>query len=113
MRKLTASLAAAALLAAGVAAPAAAQRGGQSQNQSRGDLSRSDQANARQEMQAGRTMPSREIERRIVPQMKGKDYLGFEYDSDASAYRLKFMEEGRVSWVDVDARTGKILRITK
>ena len=121
MRKLTASLAAAAILAASVAAPAAAQRGGgqgQAQSQSqrqqgRGDLSRSDQANARQEMQAGRTMPSREIERRIVPQMKGKDYLGFEYDSAASAYRLKFLEEGQVTWVDVDARTGKILRIAK
>ena len=119
MRKLTASLAAAALIAGGLSAPAAAQRGnGQAQGQARsqsgrGDLERSDQANARQEMQAGRTMSSREIERRIVPQMKGKDYLGFEYDSNASAYRLKFLEEGRVTWVDVDARNGKILRIAK
>ena len=104
MRKLIASLAAAALLAGGLAAPAAAQRG----NSSRGD-----QASAREEMRAGRTLPSREIERRIVPQMKDSDYLGFEYDSTASAYRLKFIREGQVTWVDVDARTGRILRVAK
>lgn len=105
MRKLIASLVAAALVAGGIASPAAAQRGR--------DASRGDQASARQEMQAGRTMPSREIERRIIPQMRGNDYLGFEYDERASAYRLKFIKEGQVTWVDVDARSGKVLRISK
>lgn len=141
MRKLIASFAAAALVAGGLAAPAAAQqrparsaeqqqrapraaeqrpaRNNTQQQQPRprtqrpADETRGDQASARQEMQAGRTMPSREIERRIVPQMKGSDYLGFEYDSDASAYRLKFIREGHVTWVDVDARTGRVLRISK
>lgn len=137
MRKLIASLAAAAVLAGGLAAPAAAQRAPRAaeqrapqaqraprpeQRQQRPeqrpqqrtpDPSRGDQASARQEMQAGRTMPSREIERRIIPQMKGSDYLGFEYDSDASAYRLKFIREGHVTWVDVDARTGRVLRVSK
>jgi uncharacterized membrane protein YkoI len=104
MSKLIASLVAAAVLAGGVASPATAQRG---------DSNRSDQASARQELRAGRILPSPEIERRIVPQMKDSDYLGFEYDSQSSAYRLKFMRNGQVTWVDVDARTGKVLRVAK
>ncbi|MBT2134129.1 hypothetical protein KK137_07270 [Croceibacterium sp. LX-88] len=110
MRKLIASLAAAALCAGGLTAPAAAQHRG---DRGRGDSSRSDQATAREEMNAGRNMSSRDIERRIVPQMRGSDYLGFEYDSAASAYRLKFIKEGQVTWVDVDARTGRVLRVSK
>ena len=101
MRKFLASLAAAALVAGGAAVPADAQR-------SR-DPAREDQASARQEMRAGRIMSAREIERRIIPQMEG-DYLGLEYDRRASAYRLKFMQGGRVIWVDVDAATGRIVR---
>ena len=41
------------------------------------------------------------------------DYLSFEYDGGNSAYRLKFMKEGQVVWVDVDARTARILRISR
>lgn len=100
MRKLVASFAALALVSGGLAVPAAAQ-------------SREDQASARQQMKAGRTLPVREIERRVIPQMKGHDYLTFEYDGAASAYRLKFMKEGQVVWVDVDARTARILRISR
>jgi uncharacterized membrane protein YkoI len=36
-------------------------------------------------------------------------YLGPEYDPTAMAYRLKFIQGGRVVFVDVDARTGQIL----
>jgi len=106
MRKPLSLLVAAALLAGGLAAPAEAQRG-------RDGETRGDQASARQEMQAGRTLSSREIERRVVPQMRGHDYLSFEYHANDSAYRLKFIKEGQVTWVDVDARTGRILRISK
>lgn len=105
MRKPLSLFVAAAVLAGSLAAPAAAQR--------RDDQQRGDQASARQEMLAGRTMSSREIERRVIPQMKGQDYLSFEYDAAASAYRLKFIKEGQVTWVDVDARTGRVLRISK
>jgi uncharacterized membrane protein YkoI len=111
MRNLLASFAAAALLVGGLAAPVAAQR---DRGEGRGAGALSDQMSARQEMQAGRSMSSREIERRVVPQMRDKgDYLGFQYDGTASAYRLKFIKEGQVTWVDVDARTGRILRIAK
>jgi uncharacterized membrane protein YkoI len=105
MRKQIALLAAAALVAGGLAAPAAAQRGRNPAHEA--------QASARQEMQAGREMAPRDIERRIIPQMRGSDYLGFEYDEGASAYRLKFLKDGQVTWVDVDARTGRVLRVSR
>lgn len=57
----------------------------------------------------GRIMPLRVIESRIVPQMRGADYLGPELDADSGRYRLKFIRDGRVIWVDVDARTGEVL----
>ena len=98
MFKLFASLAAFALVSA--AAPASAQ-------------SREDQQSAREEMRAGRNLPVREIERRVVPQMRGHEYLTLEYDAASSAYRLKFLKEGRVVWVDVDARTARILRVSR
>ena len=74
---------------------------------------RGDQESARAEMRAGRNMPIGEIERRIIRRMGKAEYLGFEYDSSASAYRLKFIEDGRVIWVDVDAKTASILRISR
>jgi uncharacterized membrane protein YkoI len=97
MRKLIVSCLAGALLATGLAGPAAAQP-------------RSDQGEARKEMQAGNILRSREIEARILPTMRDAEYLGFAYDSTAMAYRLKFIREGRVLFVDVDARTGRVLR---
>ena len=100
MRKLFASIVAAALVSGTLGVPAAAQ-------------SRGDQASAREQMRAGREMSPREIERRVLPQMRGHDYLSFEYDGDSSAYRLKFIKEGQVVWVDVDARTGRILRVSR
>lgn len=71
---------------------------------------RSDQGEARKEMRAGNILRAREIENRILPMMKNAEYLGFDYDSTAMAYRLKFIRDGRVQYVDVDARTGRILR---
>ncbi len=72
-----------------------------------------DQGRARAEMRAGRNMPIGEIERRIIPRLGRADYLGFEYDSSAGAYRLKFIEGGQVIWVDVDAKTANVLRISR
>ncbi|HXH51976.1 MAG TPA: hypothetical protein VNH53_00910 [Sphingomicrobium sp.] len=54
----------------------------------------------------GRSMPLPKIERQVLPQMDGADYLGPEFNGDT--YRLKFMRNGRVIWVDVDAATGRI-----
>ena len=46
-------------------------------------------------------MPLPQIERRVMPFMGGADYLGPELNG--GTYRLKFMQNGRVIWVDVDA----------
>jgi hypothetical protein len=56
----------------------------------------------------GRSMPLPKIERRVMPLMPGADYLGPELNGNT--YRLKFMKNGRVIWVDVDAVTGRIVR---
>ena len=108
MRKLFISLVAGAMLAGGMTAtPALAQQ------------KRGDQESARKEMRAGNVLTLREIERMVVPQMEGQggnlQYLTPEFDSVARAYRLKFIDnsKGQVIWVDVDGRTGRIMRISK
>ena len=85
------------LAALALAVPSAAQQ-------------RSDQGMARKEAQAGHILKSREIEARILPMMGDAEYLGFAYDSTAMAYRLKFIREGRVLFVDVDAKSGRIIQ---
>lgn len=95
--RILSSLIAAALVAP--AAPALAQR--------------NDQGEARKEMRAGNVLSLREIEGRVLPQMRGTEYLGPAYDSTAMAYRLKFIKDGRVTYVDVDARTGRVLGVSR
>ena len=70
---------------------------------------RGEQADARGDVRDGSVKPLREIERIVVPLMRGMEYLGPEYDPAARAYRLKFIRAGRVVFVDVDARSGQIL----
>jgi hypothetical protein len=65
-----------------------------------------DQDRAFQATRDGRSMSLPQIERRVMPFMGGADYLGPEFRGDT--YRLKFMRDGRVIWVDVDAATGRI-----
>ena len=55
-------------------------------------------------------LPLPVIERRVRPQMGGAAYLGPEFDSDTGNYRLKFKQQGAVIWVDVDGRSGNIIR---
>ena len=61
------------------------------------------------ETQNGSFVPLRQIESRIVPQMRGFSYLGPELDPSAGRYRLKFMRGPQVVWIDVDARTGQVV----
>lgn len=68
-----------------------------------------EQGQVRKEMRAGTVRPLREIEQRVLPMMPGMQYLGPEYDPTAMAYRLKFIQNGRVVFVDVDARSGQII----
>ena len=68
-----------------------------------------EQGQVRREMRAGNVRSLREIEERVLPTMPGMEYLGPEYDPAAMAYRLKFIRDGRVVFVDVDARSGNVL----
>ena len=64
---------------------------------------------------SGRTalVPLPIIEDRVVPRMRGATYLGPELHGGSVVYRLKFIRDGKVIWVDVDARTGRVLSITE
>jgi len=67
------------------------------------------QGEVRKDMREGKVSSLRDIERRVLPSMSGMQYLGPEYDPAAMAYRLKFIRDGRVVFVDVDARSGQVL----
>src|SRR4051812_34608777 len=56
----------------------------------------------------GRSMPLPQLERRVLPFMGGADYLGPELNG--GTYRMKFIQNGRVIWVDVDPQSGRIIR---
>jgi hypothetical protein len=60
-----------------------------------------------QGVRQGRSMPLPQLERRVMPMMGGADYLGPELNGDT--YRFKFMQNGRVIWVDVDGQ-GRVIR---
>jgi hypothetical protein len=59
----------------------------------------------------GHSMPLPQLERRVMPFMGGADYLGPEING--GTYRMKFIQNGRVIWVDVDPQTGRIIRRSK
>ena len=55
----------------------------------------------------GKSLSLPAIERRVLPRMRGYKYLGPEIRG--SDYRLKFMKDGRIVWLDVDASNGRII----
>ena len=70
---------------------------------------RGEQADARAQMVAGQVKSLRSIENRVLPRMRGAEYLGPEFDPRTKIYRLKFIRGGRVIFVDVDGPSGAIL----
>jgi hypothetical protein len=66
-----------------------------------------DQDRAYMQTQRGQAMPLPQIERRVIPRMGGADYLGPEFRG--RNLRMKFMDKGRVIWVDVDPQTGRVI----
>src|SRR3954471_9258118 len=82
------------MIAGLVSAPALAERG-------------RDADRAFRATQQGRSIPLPQLERRVMPLMGGADYLGPELNGDN--YRFKFMQNGRVIWVDVDGQ-GRVVR---
>ena len=65
-----------------------------------------DQNAAYRAMQQGRILSLPEIRARI--RVPGAEYIGAEVIGPA-LYRLKFMRGAEVIWIDVDARTGRII----
>ena len=101
----------AAAIAAGLtSAPALAERPRASDSAPRAQMNAPprDADRAFEATREGRSMPLPKLEQRVLPFMGGADYLGPELNGDV--YRFKFMQNGRVIWVDVDAQSGRILR---
>lgn len=95
---------------AAVATPALARPGHQPANEiarvAWDDRPR-DQDRAFRAQREGRSMPLPLIEQRVLPRMGGADYLGPEMRG--GNLRMKFLDRGKVIWVDVDPRTGRIV----
>ena len=70
---------------------------------------RGDQWRVFEQRREGRILPLRESEGRVVPTMRGADYIGFDFDGGTAIYTLKFLRDGAVIWVEVDGRSGQIL----
>jgi uncharacterized membrane protein YkoI len=66
-----------------------------------------------QEMvRAGEIMPLESIQRRVVQQNRG-EYVGVQFDQSSRTYRFRFVQDGSLVNVDVDARTGDPVRRRK
>ena len=78
------------------AAPALAQRG----------LQETEQDAAYRATQQGQILPLPMIRARI--RVPGAHFIGAEF-IDGRIYRLKFMRGSEVIWIDVEARTGRIV----
>ena len=92
------------LLAAGLAAVpahASAQRG----------LQRDEQNGAYRAMQQGEVLSLPEIRRRVSITVPNAQFIGVEIIG-GMIYRLKYMRGSEVIWIDVDARTGRIVART-
>lgn len=63
-----------------------------------------------QGVRQGRSMPLPQLERHVLPMMGGADYLGPEMNGNM--YRFKFIQNGRVVWVDVDGQ-GRVIGRSK
>jgi hypothetical protein len=64
-----------------------------------------EQDNAYRATQQGQILPLPQIRARI--QIRGAQFIGAEFDG--RIYRLKYMRGPDVIWIDVDARTGRIV----
>lgn len=69
---------------------------------------RGEQDAARRAMLDGHVMPFSIIKRRVEAEMGDATYLGSEFNPGSNIYRLKYVKDGKVVWVDVDGRTGDI-----
>jgi hypothetical protein len=87
-------IAAGAGLVAGFAVPALALRGPN---------------DVRDLVRAGEIMPFEVIQRRVMQENTG-EYMGAQFDQSSRIYRFRFLRDGSLINVDVDARTGERVR---
>jgi hypothetical protein len=70
---------------------------------------RGEQDAARRAMLDRQVMPFALIKRRVEAAMGDATYLGTEFIPASNRYRLKYVKDGKVVWVDVDGRSGDII----
>lgn len=63
-------------------------------------------------VEAGEIVPFELIRQRVASQVRG-NYMGVEFDEPTLTYRFRFLVDGEVINVDVDARTGQRRRQSK
>lgn len=68
----------------------------------------SDQDRAYEKARNGQIRSFGEIRSRVSTRIRGR-FLGCDCDPGAARYRMKYLRDGEVVVVDVDARTGNIL----
>lgn len=69
---------------------------------------RGDQDQAYEAARSGEIKPLGPIISKVGRRVGG-DFVGSDYDSGSQTYRLKYLRDGSMVVVDVDARTGAIL----
>jgi hypothetical protein len=74
---------------------------------------RDEQDAARRAMLDGHVMPFALIKRRVDAEMGGASYVGSEFNPGSNRYRLKYVKDGKVMWVDADGRTGDIIGMAR
>jgi uncharacterized membrane protein YkoI len=57
-------------------------------------------------VRAGEIMPLESIQRRVMQETPG-EYVGVQFDQSSRTYRFRFLRDGNLINVDVDARTGE------
>jgi hypothetical protein len=74
-------------------------------------IRRQEQNSLRENVRKGAVQSLSQIEANIVPAMKrrGAEYIGASFDPPTLRYRLKFVRQASVIWIDVDGRSGAIL----
>lgn len=74
---------------------------------------RDEQDAARRAMLDGQVMPFSLIKRRVDAAVDGASYVGSEFNPATNRYRLKYVKDGKVVWVDADGRTGDIIGMAR
>ncbi len=72
---------------------------------------RTEQDTVRANLQRGTIQSLKQIEAIIIPPMarRGAQYIGASFDAQQMRYRLKFIRQTSVIWIDVDGRSGQIV----